>query len=104
MHSVSTVCDMSRLSAEFRLRTKCFASACIRMFVALPKRQEEVYILGKQLIRSGTSVAAQVREASRARSDAEFSANIGGALQEADETGLWLELLREDCGIGGTAA
>jgi four helix bundle protein len=44
-------------------------------------------------------VAAQVREASRARSNAEFISKLGGALQEADESCLWLELLREECGV-----
>lgn len=56
-------------------------------------------ILGKQLLRSGTSVAAHVREASRARSEDEFVSKLGGALQEADESSLWLELLREECGV-----
>jgi four helix bundle protein len=84
---------------EFRDRTKEFASATIRLFVTLPKSREEVRMLGKQLLRSGTSVAAHVREASRARSDEEFVAKLGGALQEADESALWLELLREECGI-----
>lgn len=51
------------------------------------------------MLRSGTSVAAHCREASRARSDAEFVSKLGGALQEADETELWLELLTEECGI-----
>ena len=54
----------------------------------------------KQLLRAGTSVAANTRGASRARSDAEFVSKLGGALQEADESQLWLELLREECGIG----
>ena len=56
-------------------------------------------MLGKQLLRSGTSVAANFREASRARSTAEFVSKIESCSQEADETGLWLELLRDDCGI-----
>ena len=56
-------------------------------------------MLGKQLLRSGTSVAAHIREASRARSNDEFVSKLGGALQEADESQLWLELLREECGI-----
>ena len=60
-------------------------------------------MLGHQLLRSGTSVAAHTREASRARSDAEFCSKINGALQEADESQLWIELLREDCGIIGAA-
>ena len=91
--------NRGRLSVEFRARTKAFAAGVIRLFVKLPKGQEEVRILGKQLLRSGTSVAAHVREASRARSDDEFVSKLGGALQETDESVLWLELLREDCGI-----
>ena len=88
-----------RLSEEFRARTKAFAACVIRLFVKLPKQREEVRVLGKQLLRSGTSVASHVREASRARSEDEFVSKLGGALQEADESGLWLELLREECGI-----
>lgn len=88
-----------RLTEEFRGRTKRFASNVIRLYVRLPKAREEVRTLGKQLLRSGTSVAAHVREASRARSADEFVSKLGGALQEADESALWLELLREDCGI-----
>jgi four helix bundle protein len=88
-----------RLPEEFRHRTKLYAAGVIRFFVTLPRTREEVRVLGKQLLRSGTSVAAHVREASRARSEDEFVAKLGGALQEADESALWLELLREECGI-----
>jgi four helix bundle protein len=88
-----------RLSHEFRERTKRFAAGSIRVFCKLPKGRDEVRVLGKQLLRSGTSVAAHVRKASRARSESEFVSKIGGAAQEADESGLWLELLREECGI-----
>ena len=88
-----------RLSDEFRDRTKRYAAQVIRLFVKLPKTREEVRVLGKQLLRSGTSIAAHVREASRARSNEEFVSKLGGALQETDESALWLELLREDCGI-----
>jgi len=88
-----------RLSEELRQRTQRFASAVIRLYVSLPKDREEVRVLGKQLLRSGTSVAAHAREASRARSDAEFASKVDGLLQEADESNLWLELLRNDCGI-----
>ena len=91
--------NQGRLSTEFRDRTKVFAAGVIRLFVKLPKTCEEVRVLGKQLLRSGTSVASHVREASRARSDDEFVSKLGGALQEADESALWLELLREECGI-----
>jgi four helix bundle protein len=90
-----------RLSDEFRERTKRYASAVIRLYVDLPRSRKEVEVLGHQLLRSGTSVAAHIREASRARSDAEFCSKIDGALQEADESQLWIELLREDCGIVG---
>ena len=91
--------NKGRLSEEFRARTKAFAANVIRLYVKLPKAREEVRVLGKQLLRSGTSVAAHVREASRARSEEEFVSKVGGALQEADESQLWLELLREECGI-----
>jgi len=88
-----------RLSAELRDQTKGFASSVIRIFISLPRERLEVAILAKQMIRSGTSVASHSREASRARSDAEFCSKIDVLLQEADETQLWLELLQEDCGI-----
>lgn len=88
-----------RLPEEFRDRTKRYAAGVVRLFIKLPKARDEVRVLGKQLLRSGTSVAAHVREASRARSDEEFVSKLGGALQEADETQLWLELLQEECGI-----
>src|SRR6266404_3955360 len=88
-----------RLSDDVRERTKAFASAIIRLYVQLPKRRKEVEILGNQLLRSGTSVAAHAREASRARSDSEFCSKLDGLLQETDESQLWLELLRDDCAI-----
>jgi four helix bundle protein len=83
---------------EMRCRTKSFAGQVIRVYLALDKRREELRILGKQLLRSGTSVAANYREASRARSSEEFTAKIDLCSQEADETQLWLELLRDECG------
>ena len=90
-----------RLSEELRGRTKEYASGVIQCYVKLPKEREEVRVLGKQLLRSGTSVAAHAREASRARSDSEFCSKLDGLLQEADESQLWIELLRDDCGIQG---
>jgi four helix bundle protein len=92
---------MSRLAEDLRLRTKQYASQIVRFYVKLPLGREEVKVLGKQLLRSGTSVAAHAREASRARSDSEFCSKLDGLLQEADETQLWLELLRDDCAIVG---
>jgi four helix bundle protein len=53
----------------------------------------EASVMGRQVLRSGTSVGANYREASRARSDAEFIAKIGDCLREIEETGYWLELL-----------
>ena len=89
-----------RLTQELRNRTKAFASSVIRMFVALPRQLDEAnVVLAKQMLRSGTYVAAHAREASRARSDSELCSKLDGLLQEADETQLWLELLIEDCRV-----
>jgi four helix bundle protein len=88
--------------AAMRLRTKRFASEVVRFYCGLDKRREELRVIGKQLLRSGTSVAANYREASRARSPDEFVAKIELCTQEADESQLWLELLRDDCGIPAT--
>ncbi len=76
-----------------RRRTKAFAGQVVRFYISLDKRREEVRVLGRQLLRSGTSVAANYRESSRARSAGEFCAKIGLCAQEADETQLWLEQL-----------
>ena len=93
-----------RISPELRNRTKAYASGIVRLFRELPARDKAVQTLGLQLLRSGTSVAAHTREASRARSDAEFCSKLDGLLQEADESELWLELLMEDCGVSGERA
>jgi four helix bundle protein len=66
---------------------------------SLPKQSIEVQFCGKQLLRSGTSIAANFREAYRARSTAEFISKLEQCLQEADESQLWLELLKEGCNI-----
>ncbi len=73
---------------------KSFALRTIRMFRSLPKT-EEARILGRQVLRSGTSVAANYRAACRARSKAEFVAKLGVVVEEVDETVFWLELLVE---------
>lgn len=75
-------------------RTKQFALRIIALYRALPK-QTEAQVIGRQVLRSGTSIGAHYREASRARSDAEFLSKIGVAPQELDETLYWLELLIE---------
>lgn len=79
---------------DLRERTQSFALRIIRMFVALPKT-DEAQVLGKQVLRSGTSVGANFREAHRARSKAEFIAKVGDCLKELDETTYWLELLTQ---------
>ena len=79
---------------DLRVRTKEFALRIIRLYTTLPKTTE-AQVMGKQVLRSGTSVGAYYREASRAKSDADFVNKIEGALQELDETAYWLELLVE---------
>ena len=79
---------------ELSERTKRFALRIIRLFVALPK-PDVVRVLGKQLLRSGTSIGANYREACRARSDSELVAKLGIVEQELDETMYWLDLLAE---------
>jgi four helix bundle protein len=86
---------------DLKERTKCFALRIIRLFAGLP-RTTEAQILGKQVLRSGTSVGAHYREAKRAKSDADFINKIEGALQELDETQYWLELLVESGMIDAT--
>ena len=79
---------------DLRQRTKQFALRILRLYSALPK-QTAAQVLGKQLLRSGTSIGANYREAYRARSKAEFIAKTGICLGEAEETAYWLELLDE---------
>jgi four helix bundle protein len=79
---------------ELKQRTKAFALRVIKLVEALPTTTVG-RALGRQLVRSGTSVAANYRAACRARSRAEFVAKMGVVEEEADETMLWLELLAE---------
>ena len=82
-------------------RTKRFALRVIRLFVSLPKTAE-AQVLGKKLLRSGTSVGANYREAHRARSRAEFAAKCGDSLREIEESAYWLELLEESDIVSAT--
>ena len=77
-----------------KARTKDFALRVIKLVRALPKSVEG-RVMANQLLRSGTSVAANYRAACRGRSRAEFAAKIGTVLEEADESLLWLELILE---------
>ncbi|HYG34162.1 MAG TPA: four helix bundle protein [Clostridia bacterium] len=79
---------------EMQARTKRFALQIIRLFQQLPKT-DEARILGKQILRSGTSVAANYRAACRAKSRPDFVSKLGTTVEETDETLLWLELLEE---------
>ncbi len=75
---------MQKEEKDLRDRTKAFAVRIVRMFSALPKTTE-AQVLGKQLLRSGTSIGANYREAFRARSKAEFIAKCGDSLREIEE-------------------
>ena len=66
----------------------------VRLYVALPKTTE-AQVIGKQVLRSGTSVGAQIHEGKRSRSDAEMISKTESALQELEETAYWLEILAE---------
>ena len=79
---------------DLKQRTKAFALRIIRLFAAIPNTTE-AQVIGKQLLRSGTSVGAHYREACRARSSAEFVSKIEGGLQELEESAYWMELLIE---------
>jgi four helix bundle protein len=82
------------VDGDLKARTRQFAVRVIRLYRAL-RRSEEARVIGKQLLRSGTSIGANYRAACRARSKAEFVAKLGIVLEEADETVFWLELLPE---------
>ena len=85
-------CGMMTERASIPDRAKAFALRIVRLYAALPKTNE-AQVMGKQALRSGTSVGAHVREGKRSRSDAELISKTQGALQELEETIYWLELL-----------
>ena len=80
-----------------RERTKRLAIRIVKLFRILPAT-EEARVIGRQVLRSGTSVGANYRAVCRARSRAEFTARMGVVIEEADETVFWLEMLI-DCGV-----
>jgi four helix bundle protein len=80
------------LSEQLRKRTKAFAIRIVRLYRALPKTGE-ARVIGNQVLRSGTSFAANYRAVCRARSKAEFTAKMGIVVEEADETVFWLEMI-----------
>lgn len=75
-------------------KSKAFAVKIIRMYQYLCEEKHE-YVLSKQVLRSGTSIGANVREAKRAQTTPDFYAKLFIALKEAEETEYWLELLVE---------
>jgi four helix bundle protein len=79
---------------DLRERTKKYALNIIKLVASLPNTRE-ANIIGTQLLKAGTSVGANYREANRARSKAEFRAKIGIGEQESDESLYWLEILKE---------
>ncbi|MGI8952780.1 MAG: four helix bundle protein [Chitinophagaceae bacterium] len=83
------------MSKELIQRTQKFAIRIIKMVQSLPQKNMVAYVLGKQAIRSGTSVGAYYRSSLRARSSKDFLSKITIAEEEADETIYWLELIVE---------
>ena len=77
---------------NLRTRTSDFALRIVKLYSGLPKTTE-AQVLGKQVLRSGTSVGANYREGNRAKSDADIVNKFESALQELDETDYWLDLL-----------
>jgi four helix bundle protein len=82
------------MQTDLKVRTKKYALEIIKLYSSLPKNIE-AQIIGKQFLRSGTSIGAHYREANRSRSDAEFISKLETAVQELEETLYWLELLEE---------
>jgi len=85
---------MNPIAEQLKARTKAFALDVIRFVSDLP-RTSAADVMGRQLLKAGTGVAANYRATCRSRSHAEFAARIGVVLEEADESELWLELFVE---------
>ena len=85
---------MATQPEQLKARTKQYAICIVRVFKGLPKN-DEGRIIGKQLLRAGTSVAANYQAVCRSRSKAEFISKMSVVVEEADETAFWLELLVE---------
>ena len=94
--------EMDAKPLDLKPRTKAFALRVIGMYSKLARNDTVAQVLGKQVLRSGTSVGANYREASRGRSKAEFIAKIGDCLKEIEETEYWLELLLESNSVASS--
>lgn len=86
--------DNFEFGEKLKKRTKTFAVQIIKFYRNLP-RTDEARVLGRQVLRSGTSVAANYRALCRAKSNADFISKMGTVVEETDETLLWLELFEE---------
>lgn len=84
--------DKKNQAVDLKIRTKQFALRIIRLYSALPDTTE-AQVIGKQILRSGTSVGAHYHEGIRSRSKAEFISKLEGGLQELEETVYWMELI-----------
>jgi four helix bundle protein len=93
-HDQDSQSGTRRSAQPLRERTKAYALRIIKVYRSLP-RTTDAQVIGKQLLRSGTSVGANYREGYRARSDAEMLAKFGTCIQELDESAYWMELLTE---------
>ncbi len=86
---------MSKVTAEqMKARTKQYALRVLKVYEALPKR-EEARGIGRQMLPSGTSAGANYRAVCRTRSDKDFLSKLGIVIEETDETAFWIELLIE---------
>lgn len=94
LHLIMENFGKSEFAEKFRNRTKKFVIDNIRLYRSLPKT-EEAKIVGKQLLRSSSSVGSNYRAACRARSQAEFHSKISIVVEEADESVFWMEVLIE---------
>ncbi len=92
MHSEIKSTNSPGKPRDLRDRTREFALRMIRLYAALPKTSV-AQVIGKQLLRSGTSVGANYREAIRARSRSEYATKLQLGLMELEETLYWIELL-----------
>ncbi|MGC3977880.1 MAG: four helix bundle protein [Paludibacteraceae bacterium] len=85
----------SDFNTKFKSRTKKFAVEIIRFYSNNCKKSEELRVIGKQLLRSGTSVASNFRAFTRGRSEAEKFSKLCIVVEEVDETQFWFELIEE---------
>ena len=92
MNDKSNATRASASPYDLRLRARDYALRIISLYGALP-RITKAQVLGTQLLRKGTSVAALYREAHRAKSNADFDSKLDGVIGELDESDLWLDLI-----------